>query len=124
MPIKPPEHLGSVIERWKQRQDEWTKLDASVKAAPLIGEMLADLEALGKASDDELNLTDAARVSGYSPDHLSRLVRDGKLSNYGRRGAPRVKRSELPVRSSNRVAANARNAYDVSADVRSLGTRR
>ncbi len=43
-----------------------------------------------------LSLTDAARESGYSREHLGRLVRDGKIPNAGRPGAPRVERRHLP----------------------------
>ena len=37
-----------------------------------------------------------SRESGYSADHLGRLVRDGKIPNAGRPGAPRIARSHLP----------------------------
>ena len=40
--------------------------------------------------------TPAARESGYSADHLGRLVRDGRIPNAGRPGAPRIARSHLP----------------------------
>ena len=41
-------------------------------------------------------LVEAARESGYSADHLGRLVRDGKIPNAGRPGAPRIARRDLP----------------------------
>lgn len=119
-----PETIGAIIERWKQRQVEWSKLDVSVKGAPLVDEVLADLESVAAASDDDLNLTDAAQVSGYSPDHLGRMVRNGTLINYGHKGAPRVRRSELPKRAK-AVAVSGAKAYDARADARlSLGVRR
>ncbi len=40
---------------------------------------------LRKRDETTLTLTDAARESGYSTDHLSR---DGKIPNAGRPGAP------------------------------------
>ncbi|MDE2782551.1 MAG: hypothetical protein OXK77_06320, partial [Gemmatimonadota bacterium] len=39
---------------------------------------------------------EAARESGYSADHLGRLVRDGRIPNAGRPGAPRIARTDLP----------------------------
>ena len=42
------------------------------------------------------SLVEAARESGYSADHLGRLVRDGKIPNAGRPGAPRIARRDLP----------------------------
>ena len=43
-----------------------------------------------------LSLVEAARESGYSRDHLGRLVRDGKIPNAGRPNAPRIARRHLP----------------------------
>ncbi len=57
----------------------------------------AELEATLRERDETtLSLTEAARESGYSADHLGRLVRDGKIPNAGRPGAPRIARSHLP----------------------------
>ena len=43
---------------------------------------------------------EAARRSGYSADHLGRLVRDGKIPNAGRPGAPSIARRGLPRKAS------------------------
>ena len=57
----------------------------------------AELEATLRERDETtLSLTEAARESGYSADHLGRLVRDGKIPNTGRPGAPRIARRHLP----------------------------
>ena len=41
-------------------------------------------------------LIDAARESGYSTDHLSRLVPQGKIPNAKRPGTRRIARKHLP----------------------------
>ena len=51
---------------------------------------------LVERDDITYSLVEAARESGYSADHLGRLVRDGKIPNAGRRGAPRIARRDLP----------------------------
>ena len=57
----------------------------------------AELETTLRERDETtLSLTEAARESGYSADHLGRLVRDGKIPNAGRPGAPRIARRNLP----------------------------
>ena len=57
----------------------------------------ADLEAtLVERDETTFSLVEAARESGYSPDHLGRLVRDGKIPNAGRPGAPRIALKDLP----------------------------
>ena len=56
-----------------------------------------ELEAtLVERDETTFSLVEAARESGYSADHLGRLVRDGKIPNAGRAGAPRIARSDLP----------------------------
>jgi hypothetical protein len=56
-----------------------------------------DLERALDAGDGELlTLEQAARISGYSADHLGRLIRQGSLRNVGRPRAPRLRRGDLP----------------------------
>ncbi len=56
-----------------------------------------DLEATIRERDETtLSLVEAARESGYSREHLGRLVRDGKIPNAGRPNAPRIARRHLP----------------------------
>ena len=43
-----------------------------------------------------LTITRAAAESGYSADHLERLLREGSLPNAGRKHAPRIRRVDLP----------------------------
>ncbi len=64
-------------------------------------------------------LTEAAAQSGYSVDHLSRLLRETKLPNAGRKGAPRIKAVDLPTKSS-RVAHGRRKPYNPITDARAL----
>lgn len=59
-------------------------------------------------ANELLNLQEAARESGYSADHLGRLVRDGRIRNAGRPNAPRVRRGELPRKASALRAQAAR----------------
>ena len=65
--------------------------------AVVLDRCAADLEAtLQELDETTLSLVEAARESGYSADHLGRLVRDGKIPNAGRPGAPRIARRHLP----------------------------
>ena len=57
----------------------------------------AELEAtLVERDETTFSLVAAAHESGYSADHLGRLVRDGRIPNAGRPGAPRIARGHLP----------------------------
>jgi hypothetical protein len=74
--------------------------------------------ALETEGNELLTLTAAAKASGYSGDHLSRLIRAGTLANYGRLHTPRLRRSELPRKPS--VAPRGPVSYDPDADARDL----
>jgi hypothetical protein len=115
--------LESLRTRWQARRDEFARFDATVHGARLCDELLADLDdALRRAADDLLSIRDAAALSGYSPDHLGRLLRNGTIRNAGRPHAPRIRRADLPRRPqrAGRVADVTGPRYDVSADARSL----
>jgi hypothetical protein len=82
---------------------QWRALAGTLRAHAAEGaarsyELAADdLDAALRLQADELlTLADAALASGYSADHLGRLVRAGKLPNRGRPNAPRVRRADLP----------------------------
>ena len=45
---------------------------------------------------EAMNLKQAAEESGYSAEHLGRLLKAGKLPNAGKKGAPKLLRKDLP----------------------------
>ncbi len=110
-----------LVSRWTARRDELRRLSALVDGATLLDEVLVDLENVA-AAEPLVSLTAAAPLTGYTPDHLSRLIRKGSLPNYGKKGSPRVKVSECPKKT--KLATGVRQPYDVDADARSLGARR
>jgi hypothetical protein len=76
------------------------------------------------AFDSEvLTLVEAAGESGLSADHLGRLLRTGTIPNSGRKGAPRIGRSDLP-RSPRRLSSGGSSEYDPITDARALRSRR
>jgi hypothetical protein len=110
-----------LVDRWTNRRDELQKLHAAVDGAAICEEVLADLDALQRlAGETMLKLSDAAAVSGYSRDHLARLLREGKLPNTGRKGAPRIRITDLPRRPSTPLAGSRPTQYDPDADARAL----
>ena len=69
--------------------------------ALLIRSLADQLEAVQGREDSEiLTLLQAARESGYSADHLGRMVRKGKIPNARRPGSPGIRRSDLPRKAS------------------------
>ncbi len=112
---------SELVSRWAARRDELRRLSAMVDGATLLDEVLVDLEDAA-AAEPLVSLTAAAPLTGYTPDHLSRLIRKGSLTNYGKKGSPRVNVSECPKKA--KLATGIGHAYDVDADARSLGARR
>lgn len=81
-------------------------------------------EAIRDSEDSVLTLAEASLRSGYSPDHLARLIREEKIPNAGRRGAPRVRAGDLPKRRPPGIANGENIPYHTRTDARSLGIRR
>lgn len=88
--------IASVARDWRTQVLSLRAWGASAQANVL--EHAA--EQLEQAIADEgrtiLTLHEAAAESGYSAEHLARLIRHGKIPNVGRRHAPRVRRGDLP----------------------------
>ena len=75
-------------------------------------------QALRDESDDLLTLAEAAEVSGYHPDSLARMVRDGQIRDLrppGSKGMIRIRRGDLPIKPG--------RPHTPDADVRELASR-
>ena len=88
--------IRSLPAAWRRQAKTLRRYGGQAIATAL--ERCADeLEGTIQERDDATySLTEAARESGYSREHLGRLVRDGKIPNAGRPGAPRIARRDLP----------------------------
>ncbi len=83
--------------------------------------------ALRERADERLTLAEASVRSGYSQDHLARLIRKGQLPNAGRPHAPRIRAADLPSRRPRQhhvVVSQRPRVYDPVADARAIGSRR
>lgn len=119
------EMLGrEILQRWIARRDELARLKASVDGAKLCEDVLSDLDQLLAVRKGEtVTLSQAADITGYSKDHLARLIRNGSIWNAGRKHRPLLRVSDLPVRP-HRIAASRESGYDPNTDARSLRVRR
>ena len=123
-----------------------TKLEARVKGwhaeaelfrrrgqdatAILIESLAEEIERdLGEWEDEPLTIKDAAAESGYSAEHLRRLVREGKLDGErapGGKSHIRLRRVDLPTKPSKsrkEVAENQTSTYNAEEDARDIATR-
>lgn len=91
--------LARLPTRWMERADGLATYAPGVATA--IRDCANELTlALAEARDEPLTLPQAAKESGYSTDHLAKLVRAGQVPNAGRKHAPRIKRGDLPRKAA------------------------
>ena len=96
---------AATLDRYK---DERGAAAARLHAAELR-------EAVAAQADELLSPPEAEAASGYSRRRLRELEAERKLENYGRRGAPRYRRGDLP-----RKAKAGSNGFDAGAQARAI----
>ena len=108
--------LLNLAARWREEADLLRGYGASEAgaAAELHAQQLT--EAIEEAEHEELTLGEAARASHYSKRRLRELVADGSIPNVGRKGAPRIKRKDLPKRAKSKKGSD----FDASTEARSI----
>ena len=113
-----------LLIRWRFRQQEWRRVGAQVSGASICQDVVEDLELLWTSEDAaELDLEEAASVSGYSTDHLRRLARTGKLPCLRRGHRMYFRTGDLPKKSV-QVAELTIGAYNPVADARQVAAQR
>jgi hypothetical protein len=99
-------------------------IGAQVSGSMLTRAIVNSIKSIRKRRLEQcVSLTEAARQTGYSADHLGRLVRKGKIRNVGRKGSPRLLIKDVPQRRA-KVATATSGSYDPGTDARSLRVRR
>ncbi|HEX6159204.1 MAG TPA: hypothetical protein VF111_03495 [Thermoanaerobaculia bacterium] len=99
-----PTTPADLPEYWRALAVQQRSLGAEAQACTL--EFCAgQLDTAQVQREDELlTLQRAADESGYSMDHLGRMLREGDIPNAGRKSKPLIRRGDLPVKSSRRKA--------------------
>lgn len=89
--------IEALAKDWRSRAGKLRDWAAAEEVAHAWEEAARELESVLAAEEQELlNLQQASHRSGYSPDHLGRLIREGKLPNSGRVNAPKIRIGDLP----------------------------
>ena len=92
--------------RWRTEAGTWRR--RGQESLALMAESYADELDAALREDEQamLTLKEAAAESGYSADHLGRLVREGRLPNAGAKRAPRIRRKDVPRKPPSASDAN------------------
>ena len=98
---------------WRSRADELERYAAPAAEAfrMAAGELDA---ALREAAEAPLTLNEATAEGGYSNRRLRELIASGALVNVGRKGAPRIRRADLPRKP------RSNDGFDAGAAARSI----
>jgi hypothetical protein len=96
---------------WRSEAIVLRRRGAALQADVLEG-CAAELEAYEHERElQTLTLREAAQASGFSYSALQGMVADGTIPNEGRKGAPRVRRGDLPRKPPKR-GSSARDDLD------------
>ncbi len=94
--LRQPEDLADGWEADARKLREYGQ-ESAAKIAELHARQLRD--ALRGAGEEALTLAEAAAESGYSKRRLREFVSEGSIPNAGRKGAPRIRRGDLPKKA-------------------------
>jgi hypothetical protein len=98
-----------LVALWRQDADVFDRHQDTRTAALLRSHADAIEAALRSQDDDALDLATAAMLSGYSTDRLRHMVAAGDVPNAGKKGAPRIRRGDLPIKPG-----RARGGFDAT----------
>ena len=105
--------FSKLAARWREHADWLRTWAAAEGAATALERAAAELdEAVREASEERLTLEQGSAESGYSKRRLRELVSKGSIPNAGVKGAPRIRRSDLP----RKPRPSGTGGYDVDVD--------
>lgn len=91
-----PETVGDLLTLWRLKADATRNMGFEA-VARAYEECSKHLRALHhRQREHPLTVEEASEDSGYSRDHLYRLVQEGTIPNVGENGQVRVRRMDLP----------------------------
>jgi excisionase family DNA binding protein len=121
--------LSARIEQWRARAHVFDDHACPAPAAALRNAAQELERDLSRWADEILSIEEAAEECGYSPEHLRRLVREGKLSTERTNGSGsriQVRRGDLPAKRSRQTMEGAPSgveSYDPDEDARDIAQR-
>lgn len=107
-----------LARKWREEALVLEERYLDSRTAELFRLHARELEVAVRDSQEEvLTIAEAAATSGYSMDHLRHQIAEEKIPNVGRKGSPRVRRGDLPLKSGPRGRTTG---CDAAATARSI----
>jgi hypothetical protein len=113
--------LAALLSHWRSRASDFERY--SPFAAQAFRDAADELEKALQSAEEIVSLKEAAMLGGYSPDSLQRMVAAGRIQNCGRKGKPRIRRVDVPVKPGHGaflLAESGRRHISASAVVASV----
>lgn len=88
--------LDSLVKRWREDAKRLREYGAEGPAQACEKHAQALKDHVRQYQEEALPPNQAAEESGYTADHIRRLIRQGTLPNAGDASEPRVRRRHLP----------------------------
>jgi hypothetical protein len=113
--------LTAITERW-ETDERCFRRYGQAQIADVLLKCRQDLEESWREQLlDELSLEEAAVYSGWSYDTVQKKIRSGQLPNSGTKGAPRVRRCDLPSRAPGYPCPSAEGSNDLADRISTHG---
>jgi hypothetical protein len=113
--------LQRLVQEWIEEAERIRSRYRDESLAALCEAHARELAAALRTSlDEEVTLSRAAELSGYSRSHLRRLMDQGVIPNVGEPGSPRLRVGDLPFRPRRMTADRAVHARRGAPDNRQV----
>jgi hypothetical protein len=115
----------ALSSQWRSRASDLERYSPS--AAQAFRDAADELEKVLQSGEETVSLKEAALLGGYSGDALQKMVASGRIQNFGRKGKPRIRRADVPVKPGHSVflqTPDGAEHIDASAIVASVTHKR
>lgn len=103
--------LARLTDRWRNEAVLFRRY-GDERGATICELHANELEAaVGAAQLEAVTLEEAKQIGGYSYSHLQHMVKDGTLENVGKDGAPRIRRSDVPIKPGHQNRHDAERGF-------------
>lgn len=94
--------LYALADEWREEAERLRQYGADAQATAVESCAVELEERVAAIQQQTLTPEEAAEESGYSADHIRRLVREGKVPNAGDDSAAKIRRRDLPLKPGHR----------------------
>ncbi|HEY4131677.1 MAG TPA: hypothetical protein VGM50_13745 [Gemmatimonadaceae bacterium] len=114
--------IADLIAKWSALAVDLAPYNAG--AAEALRRVSLELEAeLHHESDALYTPSQAAAQTGYHPESICRMIREGRVVNHGTKHRPRVKLADLPKKTSMRVRTDKRAVARIGSSTTSSASK-